>query len=137
MVLVSWITTLSLYSYGAFATGGCDGYVNVCDGNNSYQHPKYPSNLEHCRFAEMVHSWLSKLASSYTFEEGKKPVNEVKVKPKPKVLPSPDPRSSILDLSSGELVIIYSKQKKTLATSYASLNSRTPFSGLEIPVEIL
>ncbi|KAK4405165.1 Mitotic checkpoint protein BUB3.2 [Sesamum angolense] len=47
--------------YGTFATGGCDGYVNVWDGNNKkrlYQYTKYQQALQLCRLAEMVDYWL-------------------------------------------------------------------------------
>ncbi|CAH9100258.1 unnamed protein product [Cuscuta europaea] len=85
--------------YGTFATGGCDGYVNVWDGNNKkrlYQYSKYPSSVAALSFSR--DGKLLAVASSYTFEEGDKAhepdaifirsVNEVEVKPKPKVLPN-------------------------------------------------
>ncbi|KAL6517492.1 hypothetical protein OROMI_033193 [Orobanche minor] len=86
--------------YGTFATGGCDGYVNVWDGNNKkrlYQYAKYPSSISALSFSR--DGRLLAVASSYTYEEGEKQhepdaifvrsVNEVEVKPKPKVLPNP------------------------------------------------
>ncbi|KAG8364198.1 hypothetical protein BUALT_Bualt19G0103400 [Buddleja alternifolia] len=86
--------------YGTFATGGCDGYVNVWDGNNKkrlYQYTKYPTSVAALSFSR--DGRLLAVASSYTYEEGDKPhepdaifvrsVNEVEVKPKPKVLPNP------------------------------------------------
>ncbi|KAK4340166.1 hypothetical protein RND71_041628 [Anisodus tanguticus] len=86
-------------NYG-ISTGGCDGYVNVWDGNNKkrlYQYPKYPSSVAALSFSR--DGRLLAVASSYTFEEGEKPhesdsifvrsVNEVEVKPKPKSLPNP------------------------------------------------
>nr|GME03296.1 mitotic checkpoint protein BUB3.1 [Ipomoea batatas] len=86
--------------YGTFATRGCDGFVNVWDGNNKkrlYQYSKYPVSIVALSFNR--DGRLLAVASSYTFEEGQKPheldtiflrsVNEVEVKPKPKVLPNP------------------------------------------------
>ncbi|XP_020233253.1 mitotic checkpoint protein BUB3.2 [Cajanus cajan] len=86
--------------YGTFATGGCDGYVNVWDGNNKkrlYQYSKYPTSVAALSFSR--DGRLLAVASSYTFEEGPKPheqdaifvrsVNEIEVKPKPKVYPNP------------------------------------------------
>ncbi|XP_042418752.1 mitotic checkpoint protein BUB3.1-like [Zingiber officinale] len=88
--------------YGTFATGGCDGYVNVWDGNNKkrlYQYSKYPTSIAALSFNR--DGRLLAVASSYTFEEGEIPhepdaifvrnVNEVEVKPKPKALPGPPP----------------------------------------------
>ncbi|OAY76544.1 Mitotic checkpoint protein BUB3.1, partial [Ananas comosus] len=89
-------------NYGTFATGGCDGYVNVWDGNNKkrlYQYSKYPTSIAALSFSR--DGRLLAVASSYTFEEGDMPhepdaifvrsVNEVEVKPKPKALPTPPP----------------------------------------------
>ncbi|KAG4164903.1 hypothetical protein ERO13_A13G046300v2 [Gossypium hirsutum] len=86
--------------YGTFATGGCDGFVNVWDGNNKkrlYQYSKYPTSIAALSFSR--DGRLLAVASSYTFEEGEKPhepdaifvrsVNEIEVKPKPKVYPNP------------------------------------------------
>ncbi|XP_041991433.1 mitotic checkpoint protein BUB3.1-like isoform X2 [Salvia splendens] len=86
--------------YGTFATGGCDGYVNVWDGNNKkrlYQYTKYPTSIAAVSFSR--DGRLLAVASSYTYEEGDKAhepdaifvrsVNEVEVKPKPKMLPNP------------------------------------------------
>ncbi|KAK2664892.1 hypothetical protein Ddye_003466 [Dipteronia dyeriana] len=85
--------------YGTFATGGCDGFVNVWDGNNKkrlYQYSKYPTSVAALSFSR--DGRLLAVASSYTFEEGDKPhepdaifirgVNEIEVKPKPKVYPN-------------------------------------------------
>ncbi|KAJ1697473.1 hypothetical protein LUZ63_005985 [Rhynchospora breviuscula] len=86
--------------YGTFATGGCDGYVNVWDGINKkrlYQYSKYPTSISALSFSR--DGRLLAVASSYTFEEGDIPhepdaifirsVNEVEVKPKPKTVPAP------------------------------------------------
>ncbi|KAH8519759.1 hypothetical protein Peur_038698 [Populus x canadensis] len=86
--------------YGTFATGGCDGFVNVWDGNNKkrlYQYSKYPSSVAALSFSR--DGRLLAVASSYTYEEGDKPhepdaifvrsVNEIEVKPKPKAYPNP------------------------------------------------
>ncbi|KAM7251683.1 hypothetical protein ACFE04_023566 [Oxalis oulophora] len=85
-------------NYGTFATGGCDGYVNMWDGNNKkrlYQYSKYQSSISALSFSR--DGRLLAVASSYTFEEGDKPhepdaiyvrsVNEGEVKPKPKIFP--------------------------------------------------
>nr|CAD1822638.1 unnamed protein product [Ananas comosus var. bracteatus] len=87
-------------SYGTFATGGCDGYVNVWDGNNKkrlYQYARYPSSIAALSFSR--DGRLLAVASSYTFEDGNKPhepdaifvrnVGEVEVTPKPNVLSPP------------------------------------------------
>ncbi|OAY81323.1 Mitotic checkpoint protein BUB3.1 [Ananas comosus] len=61
-------------SYGTFATGGCDGYVNVWDGNNKkrlYQYARYPSSIAALSFSR--DGRLLAVASSYTFEDGNKP----------------------------------------------------------------
>ncbi|GBG90584.1 hypothetical protein CBR_g50927 [Chara braunii] len=81
--------------YGTFATGGCDGYVNVWDGTNKkrlYQYQKYPTSIAALSFSR--DGRLLAVASSYTFEEGEKVhppdqifirnVNELEVKPKPR-----------------------------------------------------
>ncbi|KAI3917793.1 hypothetical protein MKW92_031730 [Papaver armeniacum] len=86
--------------YGTFATGGCDGFVNVWDGNNKkrlYQYSKYPTSIAALSFSK--DGRLLAVASSYTYEEGDqshepdaifvRTVNEVEVKPKPKVYPTP------------------------------------------------
>ncbi|GJN36974.1 hypothetical protein PR202_gb25883 [Eleusine coracana subsp. coracana] len=86
--------------YGTFATGGCDGFVNVWDGTNKkrlYQYSKYASSIAALSFSKDGH--LLAVASSYTYEEGEKShdpdaifiraVNEVEVKPKPKALTAP------------------------------------------------
>ncbi|PUZ40527.1 hypothetical protein GQ55_9G431100 [Panicum hallii var. hallii] len=86
--------------YGTFATGGCDGFVNVWDGINKkrlYQYSKYASSIAALSFSKDGH--LLAVASSYTYEEGEKShepdaifirtVNEVEVKPKPKALAAP------------------------------------------------
>ncbi|MQL69857.1 hypothetical protein Taro_002147 [Colocasia esculenta] len=87
-------------NYGTFATGGCDGFVNVWDGNNKkrlYQFPKYPTSIAALSFSR--DGGLLAIASSYTYEEGEKPhepdgifvrkINEMEVKPKPKAYPAP------------------------------------------------
>ncbi|KAE8725637.1 Mitotic checkpoint protein BUB3.2 [Hibiscus syriacus] len=115
-------------NYGTFATGGCDGFVNVWDGtirrgcirlvtglnctlfysgknadsspllsNYLLQYSKYPTSIAALSFSR--DGRLLAVASSYTFEEGDKPhepdaifvrsVNEIEVKPKPKVYPNP------------------------------------------------
>ncbi|KAG6762609.1 hypothetical protein POTOM_033122 [Populus tomentosa] len=86
--------------YGTFATGGCDGFVNIWDGNNKkrlYQYSKYPSSIAALSFSR--DGSLLAVASSYTYEEGDKPhepdaifvrsVNEIEVKPKSKPYPNP------------------------------------------------
>ncbi|KAL5218330.1 hypothetical protein ABZP36_019014 [Zizania latifolia] len=86
--------------YGTFATGGCDGFVNVWDGINKkrlYQYSKYASSIAALSFSKDGH--LLAVASSYTYEEGEKShepdaifirsVNDVEVKPKPKALAAP------------------------------------------------
>jgi len=80
-------------SYGTFATGGCDGFVNVWDGNNKKricQYPAYPTSIAALAFNNS--GSLLAIASSYTFEEGEKDhpqdavfvrsINDHEVKPK-------------------------------------------------------
>lgn len=82
--------------YGTFATGGCDGLVNIWDGNNKkrlYQYAKYPTSIAALSFSR--DGRLLAIASSYTFEMGDVPhekdavfirsVFDGEVKPKPKV----------------------------------------------------
>ncbi|CAI5978984.1 unnamed protein product [Closterium sp. NIES-64] len=81
--------------YGTFATGGCDGVVNIWDGNNKkrlYQYAKYPTSIAALSFSR--DGRLLAVAASYTFEMGDIPherdaihirnVNDAEVKPKPK-----------------------------------------------------
>jgi cell cycle arrest protein BUB3 len=99
-MVLSVLIFLSLSRYGTFATGGCDGFVNVWDGINKkrlYQYSKYASSIAALSFSKDGH--LLAVASSYTYEEGEKShepdaifirtVNEVEVKPKPKALAAP------------------------------------------------
>jgi len=59
--------------YGTFATGGCDGYVSIWDGQNKKRlcqsHP-YPTSIASLDFN--CDGSLLAIASSYTFEEGEK-----------------------------------------------------------------
>jgi len=82
--------------YGTFATGGCDGYVNIWDGQNKKrlcQFHKYPTSIASLDFSsDGIHLAI---ASSYTYEEGERDhpidqifvrqVAETDVKPKLKV----------------------------------------------------
>jgi len=59
--------------YGTFATGGCDGFVNVWDAQNKKrlcQFHKYPTSIAALTFN--VDGSALAIASSYTFEEGEK-----------------------------------------------------------------
>jgi cell cycle arrest protein BUB3 len=58
---------------GTFATGGCDGIVNVWDGANKKricQYPAYPTSVASLSFSH-TGEYLA-VAASYTFEEGEK-----------------------------------------------------------------
>jgi cell cycle arrest protein BUB3 len=81
--------------FGTFATGGCDGVVNVWDGENKKrlaQFTKYPTSISSVAFSE--DATLLAISSSYTFEEGERDhppdqifvrnVTEAEVKPKSK-----------------------------------------------------
>jgi len=79
--------------FGTFATGGCDGMVNVWDGQNKkrlFQYRKYPTSIGALAFSQ--DGTTLAIASSYTFEEGERDhaedqifiraVNEPEVMPK-------------------------------------------------------
>eukprot|EP00128_Syssomonas_multiformis_P008829 Colp12_sorted_trinity150504_noHs@33864 len=60
-------------SYGTFATGGCDGFVNIWDGQNKKrlcQFHQYPTSISSLSFSH--NGALLAIATSYTFEEGPK-----------------------------------------------------------------
>ncbi|CAI5486587.1 unnamed protein product, partial [Closterium sp. Naga37s-1] len=62
--------------YGTFATGGCDGVVNIWDGNNKkrlYQYAKYPTSIAALSFSR--DGRLLAVAASYTFEMGDIPAS--------------------------------------------------------------
>jgi cell cycle arrest protein BUB3 len=82
--------------YGTFATGGCDGMVNIWDGANKKrlcQFHRYPTSISSMDFNH--DGTLLAIASSYTYEEGEKDhppdaifvryVHELEVRPKPRV----------------------------------------------------
>jgi len=57
--------------YGTFATGGCDGFVNIWDGMNKKricQFPQYPTSIAAAGFS--FDGKLLAVASSYTWEQG-------------------------------------------------------------------
>lgn len=59
--------------YGTFATGGCDGMVNIWDGANRKRIcvlPRYPTSISSLAFHPLGTTLA--VASSYTFEEGEK-----------------------------------------------------------------
>lgn len=68
------VNTISFHKgYGTFATGGCDGIVNIWDGENKKrlcQFPKFPTSISSICFSEDGN--ILAIASSYTFEEGEK-----------------------------------------------------------------
>jgi len=82
--------------FGTFATGGCDGVVNIWDGNNKKrlcQLGPYQTSIASLAFSSDCR-YLA-IASSYTFEEGDKPerpddniwihtISESEVKPRAK-----------------------------------------------------
>jgi cell cycle arrest protein BUB3 len=88
------VNTMSFHPvHGTFATGGCDGTVNVWDGQNKkrlVQYTGYPTSISSLAFS--ADGSLLAIASSYTFEEGDKDhpsdtiyvrrVNDDAVKPK-------------------------------------------------------
>lgn len=60
--------------HGTFATGGCDGMINVWDGENKKricQYPQYQTSIASLDFN--AGGDLLAIAASYTFEEGEKP----------------------------------------------------------------
>jgi len=68
---VSFLTVSS--RYGTFATGGCDGHVNMWDGDNKKricQLPEFPSSVASLDFNR--DGSLLAIASSYTFELGER-----------------------------------------------------------------
>jgi len=81
--------------FGTFATGGCDGLVNIWDAQNKKrlcQFHKYPTSIAALTFS--ADGTLLAIAASYTFEEGEKDhpadaiiirhPSEAEVKPKQK-----------------------------------------------------
>jgi len=79
--------------FGTFATGGCDGMVNIWDGQNKKrlcQFHHYPSSISSLAFDSQGQTLA--IASSYTYEEGEKDhppdavfirkVSEAEIKPK-------------------------------------------------------
>jgi WD40 repeat protein len=59
--------------FGTFATGGCDGFVNIWDGKNKKrlcQLPSFPTSVASLDFNH--DGTMLAVASSYTFEEGEK-----------------------------------------------------------------
>lgn len=59
--------------YGTFATGGCDGFVNIWDPAKKKrlcQFHKYPTSISALAFSH--DGGLLAIASSYTYEEGEK-----------------------------------------------------------------
>jgi cell cycle arrest protein BUB3 len=85
--------------YGTFATGGCDGMVNIWDGANRKRIcvlPRYPTSISSLAFHPLGTTLA--VASSYTFEEGEKDhapdaiylhrVQDSEVKPKPRAAPA-------------------------------------------------
>ncbi|CAH8571901.1 unnamed protein product [Dicrocoelium dendriticum] len=89
------VTAIAFHQgYNTFATGGCDGIVNIWDGFNRKrlaQLPKYPTSISGLAFSEDGH--LLAIASSYMYERGKienepdpniyiRSVSENEVKPK-------------------------------------------------------
>lgn len=59
--------------HGTFATGGCDGIVNVWDGENKkrlYQYHRYPTSIAGLAFNH--DGLLLAVAASYTYEQGEK-----------------------------------------------------------------
>jgi len=69
------VNTMAFHpKYGTFATGGCDGVINIWDGKNKKricQYPAYPTSVSSLDFNSS--GTLLAIASSYTFEEGDKP----------------------------------------------------------------
>ncbi|PNT74840.1 hypothetical protein BRADI_1g22950v3 [Brachypodium distachyon] len=81
--------------FGTFATGGCDGFVNVWDGSwkrRLIQYPRYPTSIAALSFNR--DGSLLAVASSYTYEMGERPhepdtifirdVNDVEIRPRPR-----------------------------------------------------
>jgi len=66
------VNTLAFHPiHGTLLTGGCDGFVNVWDGENKKricQFPQYPTSIASCNFSFDGH--LLAVASSYTWEQG-------------------------------------------------------------------
>lgn len=60
-------------NHGTFATGGCDGIVNVWDGENKkrlYQYQRYPTSIAALAFNP--EGTLLAVAASYTYEQGER-----------------------------------------------------------------
>lgn len=89
------VNCIAFHPIGTFATGGCDGYVNVWDGQNKKrlcQFHKYPTSIASLDFSS--DGKYMAIGSSYTFEEGERDhavdqiwireVAEAEVRPKAK-----------------------------------------------------
>jgi len=88
------VNTIAFHpTYGTFGTGGCDGIVNIWDGENKkrlHQFNKFRTSIASLSFNH--DGSVLAIASSYTFEEGEKDhpddqifihtVNDSEVKPK-------------------------------------------------------
>lgn len=87
------VNCIAFHPIGTFATGGCDGFVNIWDGQNKKricQLHKYPTSIASLDFSSDGEHLA--IASSYTYEEGEKDhpldqvfvrqVTETEVKPK-------------------------------------------------------
>jgi len=81
--------------HGTFATGGCDGFVNIWDGKNKKrlcQLPSFPTSIASLSFNH--DGTMLAVAASYTFEEGEKDhppdqlyirmISDSDVRPKPR-----------------------------------------------------
>lgn len=78
---IAFLTNIK--SLGTFATGGCDGIVNIWDGKNKkriYHMQKFPTSVASLSFNS--DGSLLAVASSYTFELGEKehPADEIYIR---------------------------------------------------------
>jgi cell cycle arrest protein BUB3 len=99
--------------YGTFATGGCDGLVNVWDGANKKRisaYPAYATSVAALAFSARGDKLA--VAASYTFEEGEK-----------------DHPNDAIYVRTVQPQEVLPKQQRQAASSAAALSSAASVSG--------
>eukprot|EP00898_Chlorokybus_atmophyticus_P000287 jgi/Chlat1/1259/Chrsp115S00762 len=92
------VNAIAFHPCGTFATGGCDGFINVWDGANKkrlYQYSRYPTSIAALAFNS--NGTLLAVASSYTYEQGERdhPLDAIFVRNVSPVEVTPKPRAAV------------------------------------------